>query len=147
MEVQYDNHELIYIYLDRRRRRRKFLVSTFLRAVYSESNRDILNAIYGVEKADVKKLAKSDNIENLRLVEDIVDTGETLTQFLKELATFEPASVTIVAFLVKPDALQGRIEVDYVGYNIPNKFVIGYGLDYNGAGRNLSGINQLSDES
>lgn len=77
------------------------------------------------------------------IVEDIVDTGETLTQFLKELAKYEPASVTLVSLLVKPDALQGRLEVDHVGYNIPNKFVIGYGLDYNGAGRNLAGIYQL----
>ncbi|MEM8907475.1 MAG: hypoxanthine phosphoribosyltransferase [Bacteroidota bacterium] len=80
------------------------------------------------------------------IVEDIVDTGETLTQFLQQLDQLEPASVTLVAFLVKPEALQGRIKVDYVGYNIPNKFVIGYGLDYNGAGRNLSGIYQLVED-
>ena len=80
------------------------------------------------------------------IVEDIVDTGETLYQFLKELAKYEPASVTIVSFLVKPEALNGRIEVDYVGYNIPNKFVIGYGLDYNEVGRQLDSIYQLREE-
>ncbi|MEM9822723.1 MAG: hypoxanthine phosphoribosyltransferase [Bacteroidota bacterium] len=77
------------------------------------------------------------------IVEDIVDTGETLTQFLKELNKYKPASITLVSLLVKPEALQERLEVDYVGFNIPNKFVIGYGLDYNGVGRNLPGIYQL----
>ena len=77
------------------------------------------------------------------IVEDIVDTGETLFHFLKKLNALKPASITLAAFLVKPDALKGRIHVDHIGYNIPDKFVIGYGLDYNGAGRNLGGIYQL----
>lgn len=79
------------------------------------------------------------------IVEDIVDTGETMVQFLKELEKSKPASVTIVSILVKPEALQGRVKVDHVGFNIPNKFVIGYGLDYNGVGRNLKAIYQLQE--
>ena len=68
-----------------------------------------------------------------------------MVQFLKELKKSKPASITIVSILVKPDALKGRIEVDHVGFNIPNKFVIGYGLDYNGVGRNLKAIYQLQE--
>lgn len=79
------------------------------------------------------------------IVEDIVDTGETMVQFLKQLEKSKPASVTIVSILVKPEALQERVKVDLVGFNIPNKFVIGYGLDYNGVGRNLKAIYQLQE--
>ena len=77
------------------------------------------------------------------VVEDIIDSGQTLDQFLKELNKNNPSSVRIASLLVKPDALQFEIPVDYKGFDIPNKFVIGYGLDYNGEGRNLGGIYQL----
>jgi len=79
------------------------------------------------------------------VVEDIVDTGKTLYQFLKELKTLEPTSVKLASLLVKPEALQYEIPVDYKGFDIPNKFVIGYGLDYNGEGRNLKSIYQLAE--
>ena len=79
------------------------------------------------------------------VVEDIIDTGETLFQFLKELEILEPASVKLASLLVKPDALRYDIQVDYKGFDIPNKFVIGYGLDYNGEGRNLACIYQLAE--
>lgn len=79
------------------------------------------------------------------VVEDIIDTGETLFQFLKELRKLEPASVKLASLLVKPDALIYDINVDYKGFDIPNKFVIGYGLDYNGEGRNLASIYQLAE--
>jgi hypoxanthine phosphoribosyltransferase len=77
------------------------------------------------------------------IVEDIIDTGETLFHFLKELKKLEPDSVKMASLLVKPEALQYDIPVDYKGFDIPDKFVIGYGLDYNGEGRNLAGIYQL----
>ncbi len=77
------------------------------------------------------------------LVEDIIDTGKTLSAFLPALATLEPASIEIAALLLKPDALQTPLEVQYLGFEIPDDFVIGYGLDYDGLGRNLPGVYQL----
>lgn len=77
------------------------------------------------------------------VVEDIIDSGRTLFQFLKDLEGMGPTSVAVASLLVKPDALQHAIPVDYLGLEISNKFVIGYGLDYNGLARNLEGIYQL----
>ncbi len=71
------------------------------------------------------------------ILEDIVDTGKTLNSFLPEIRSQLPASVAITSFLTKPDALQYEIRVDYTAFEIDNKFVVGYGLDYNGLGRNL----------
>ena len=79
------------------------------------------------------------------VVEDIIDTGGTIFQFLKELKELEPASVKLASLLVKPEALQYNINIDYKGFDIPNKFVIGYGLDYSGEGRNLPSIYQLAE--
>jgi hypoxanthine phosphoribosyltransferase len=81
------------------------------------------------------------------IVEDIIDTGKTLHKFLPQLEHQQPASLRIAALLHKPEALQFPLKIDYVGFSIPNKFVVGYGLDYNGMGRNLKEIFQLeSDE-
>lgn len=77
------------------------------------------------------------------IVEDIVDTGKTLFQFMQHLDSFNPASISLASLLVKPDAIQHHFPIEYVGFNIPNKFVVGYGLDYNGAGRNFAAIYQL----
>ncbi len=74
------------------------------------------------------------------IVEDIVDTGKTLNQFLPVLQQHGAADVAIAALLVKPDALQFPINVKYPGVVIPNDFIVGYGLDYNGLGRNLPDI-------
>jgi hypoxanthine phosphoribosyltransferase len=80
------------------------------------------------------------------ILEDIVDTGKTLNQFLPQLKHQQPASLKIVALLNKPEAKAYPIEVDYLGFTIPNKFVVGYGLDYNGLGRNIDSIYVLSGE-
>ncbi len=77
------------------------------------------------------------------VVEDIVDTGSTLHSFLETLRSKNPASISLAAFLVKPEAIKYHMNIDYVGYEIPDKFVIGYGLDYKGGGRHLSAIYQL----
>jgi hypoxanthine phosphoribosyltransferase len=77
------------------------------------------------------------------ILEDIVDTGKTLNEFLPQLHHQQPASLKIVALLHKPEAKIYPIDVDYVGFSIPNKFVLGYGLDYNGLGRNITEIYQL----
>jgi len=71
------------------------------------------------------------------LLEDIIDTGKTLHAFLPEIKQRGPESIKIASFLSKPDALQFPIKADYTGFAIPNDFVVGYGLDYDGLGRNL----------
>jgi len=75
--------------------------------------------------------------------EDRVDTGKTLTEFLPQLHHQQPASLRIVALLHKADATAYPVPIDYLGFTIPDKFVIGYGLDYNGLGRNIPAIYKL----
>lgn len=77
------------------------------------------------------------------IVEDIVDTGKTLSEFLPQLEHQQPASLKIVALLHKPEATVFPITIDYLGFSIPNKFVVGYGLDYDGLGRNIPEIFKL----
>ena len=77
------------------------------------------------------------------IVEDIIDTGKTLHNFLPQLFNQQPASVKIVALLHKPEATVFPIDINYCCFSIPNKFVVGYGLDYDGLGRNLKEIYQL----
>ena len=78
------------------------------------------------------------------IVEDIIDTGLTLSWLLRNLASRGPASVEICTLLRKPDALQMSVEVKYVGYDIPNAFVVGYGLDFSERYRNLRCIGTLA---
>ena len=80
------------------------------------------------------------------IVEDIVDTGKTLSEFLPQLVDQQPASLRIVALLHKPDALKHPLKIDYLGFNVPDKFLLGYGLDFDGLGRNLKEIYQLVEE-
>jgi hypoxanthine phosphoribosyltransferase len=77
------------------------------------------------------------------IVEDIVDTGKTLHNFLPKLQHQQPESMKIATLLHKPDATTYPLQLDYIGFSIPNKFVVGYGLDYDGLGRNLKEIYQL----
>ncbi len=74
------------------------------------------------------------------IVEDIVDTGNTIVQMMDDLAKRNPASVRIAALLFKPEAYKKDVKIDYVGMEIPNAFIVGYGLDYDGLGRNLKDI-------
>lgn len=77
------------------------------------------------------------------VLEDIIDTGTTLHQFLPVVRQQNPASLRIASFLVKPAALQHvDVAADYFGFEIADKFVVGYGLDYEGLGRNLPGLYQ-----
>ncbi len=80
---------------------------------------------------------------NVILIEDIVDTGKTLSEFLPTIQKQQPNSIKICTLLQKPEALLHPLEADYVGFQIPNKFVVGFGLDYDGYGRNLKEIYQL----
>lgn len=77
------------------------------------------------------------------IIEDIVDTGNTLAKLLPEMELRLPASIKIASLLFKPAALQTDIKVDFAGINIPNDFIVGYGLDYNGLGRNLRHIYKI----
>ena len=80
------------------------------------------------------------------IIEDIVDTGKTLHEFLPQLVNQQPASLKIAALLHKPDALVHPLLIDYIGFNVPNKFLLGFGLDYDGLGRNLKEIYQLVED-
>jgi hypoxanthine phosphoribosyltransferase len=79
------------------------------------------------------------------IIEDIVDTGKTLNEFLPQLRDQQPASLKIAALLHKPEALLHPLTIDYLGFNVPDKFLLGYGLDYDGLGRNLKEIYQLTE--
>lgn len=93
----------------------------------------------------VMGLEKDLRDRHLIVVEDIVDTGRTLHFFLDHLRQQQPASICTVTFLRKPEAAEFPVAVDYVGFDIENRFVVGYGLDYEGLGRNLPGIYQLRE--
>jgi len=89
--------------------------------------------------------------ENIRgrhviIVEDIVDTGFTMAGLLEDLSAYEPASVCIACFCFKKDACREKFRIDYCGIEIPDLFVVGYGLDYDGYGRNFPDIYQIDNQ-
>jgi hypoxanthine phosphoribosyltransferase len=88
------------------------------------------------------------NIENrnVLIVEDIIDTGRTLQYITDNLRTRNPASLRICSLLSKPSRREVKVAVDYVGFDIPNEFVVGYGLDYNEFYRNLPFVGVLKPE-
>lgn len=80
---------------------------------------------------------------HLVIVEDIVDTGITLDKLLRDLVKYEPASVKLACLTFKQAAFKKSFHIDYLGMTIPNEFVVGYGLDYDGFGRNLPDIYKI----
>jgi hypoxanthine phosphoribosyltransferase len=88
-------------------------------------------------KSDIKD-------KDIIIIEDIIDTGLTLSEAIKDLQTQSPKSIKVVSLLVKPDALKYEVQKDYIGFNIPNDFVVGYGLDYDELGRDLPAIYKLA---
>lgn len=82
---------------------------------------------------------------NVIIVEDIIDSGITITGVLDLFRSLGPESLEVVTLLRKPQCLEAGIDLKYVGFDIPDKFVVGYGLDYNGLGRNLHAIFQYKD--
>jgi hypoxanthine phosphoribosyltransferase len=78
------------------------------------------------------------------LVEDIIDTGLTLSYLVSNLLSRSPASLEIMTAFRKPEAARNTVKVAYVGFDIPNEFVVGYGLDFNGRYRNLTSVGALS---
>jgi hypoxanthine phosphoribosyltransferase len=82
------------------------------------------------------------NIEgrDIIVVEDIVDTGITMENLIADLTKMKPASIRISSLLFKPGSFRKDFKVDYIGFEIPNDFIVGYGLDYDELGRNLADI-------
>lgn len=77
------------------------------------------------------------------IIEDIVDTGLTLHRFLDKVKAMEPADIRVAACLLKPEAFKMDFPIDYLCFSIPNEFVVGYGLDYDGLGRNSGDIYKI----
>ena len=97
----------------------------------------------------VKQLiGMNENLEGrvIVLVEDIVDTGISMEKILKDLASKKPAEVKIATLLFKPNAYIKDFKIDYIGLEIPNDFIVGYGLDYNGQARNFKDIYKIVNQ-
>ena len=94
----------------------------------------------------LKDLDRDISGQHVLVVEDIVDSGLTLSWLLRNLATRQPASLEVVALLRKPDAVKVPVHVKYVGFEIPNEFGVGYGLDYAERYRDLPYIARLKPE-
>lgn len=77
------------------------------------------------------------------ILEDIIDSGKTIASVMDEFKERGAASVSVATLLLKPDALKTKVDINYVGFEIGNEFVLGYGLDYDGLGRNTRDIYQL----
>ncbi len=77
---------------------------------------------------------------NVIIIEDIVDSGKTIEFIYNEIKKFSPLSIKIATLFLKPDIYNKDIKIDYTCFNIPDNFIVGYGLDYDGYGRNLSHV-------
>ena len=120
-------------------------------------NMDISCEIDFVKVSSYKGLASTGSLEikipnetNLKdrhviIIEDIVDSGFTMDQYIPKVKEQAPKSVKICTLLTKPSAAKYEVDIDYKCFDIPTKFVVGYGLDFDGAGRNLPHIYQLID--
>lgn len=79
------------------------------------------------------------------IVEDIVDTGHTMNHLLKKIQQWDPASIEVATLFLKTECLDYDLDLKYVGFNIQNRFIVGYGLDYDGLGRNYQDVYHLKD--
>jgi hypoxanthine phosphoribosyltransferase len=104
----------------------------------------------GVDSSGVVRILKDLDISiegrNVLVVEDIVDSGLTLSYLLRTLEAREPASLEVCALLTKPERRENDVHCRYVGFEIPNRFVVGYGLDFAERYRNLPYVGVLRDE-
>jgi hypoxanthine phosphoribosyltransferase len=91
----------------------------------------------------VKDLDRDIRGSDVLVVEDIVDSGLTLSWLLRHLSAREPKSLQVCALLRKPEAAQAQVQLDYVGFDIPNVFVVGYGLDFDERYRDLPFLGEL----
>lgn len=80
------------------------------------------------------------------IVEDIIDSGKTMAALLPDLRKLNPASISVAALLLKPECLEAPVDIEYLGFEIPDKFVLGYGLDYDGLGRGWDSIYQIRSQ-
>ena len=92
---------------------------------------------------EIHGLIESVTDRNVVIVEDIIDTGHTIYQLIETISKDSPASLRVATLLFKPESLQIKVSPDYVAMNIPPDFIVGYGLDYDGQGRNLRDIYKL----
>ena len=95
----------------------------------------------------VKELNCDVNGRDIIIVEDIVDSGLSIKFIEEHIARHTPSSMKVVSLLVKPKSLKYNVKIDYIGFNIPSRFVIGYGLDYAQKYRNLRSIYVLQDDN
>ena len=86
------------------------------------------------------------NGRDIIIIEDIIDTGNTLKFLYKKILALNPKSISIASFLVKPDKNKFKFKIDYIGFEIPSNFVVGYGLDYNEKYRNLGSLFYLTND-
>lgn len=119
-----------------------------LRALQTPARLDFLQASSYIGQQSSGNLVISKDIEDIEgqhvlLVEDIVDTGYTMQLLLKRLQARKPASLKLCSLLDKADARRYQVPVDYVGFAVPEKFLVGYGLDYNSYFRGLPYIAEL----
>jgi hypoxanthine phosphoribosyltransferase len=102
----------------------------------------------GTQSSGVVRILKDLNTDihglHVLVVEDIIDTGLTLSYLISNLLSREPASLKIMTAFRKPEAAKNAVDVAYVGFDIPNEFVVGYGLDYDGHYRNLTSVATLA---
>lgn len=88
-------------------------------------------------------LSEDLNGKDVIILEDIIDTGQTMESIVHEIILRGAGSIRIATLLLKPEAYEKNIVIDYTGFRIPNEFVVGFGLDYNGYGRNLTSVYTL----
>lgn len=109
-----------------------------------------MSSYSGMESTGAVKqlIGLQDNVfgRNIIIVEDIVDSGLTMEQILAYFDDRGPKSVEIATLLLKPEKLEKKLSILYTGFEIPEKFVVGYGLDFDGQGRNLKDIYQLRED-
>lgn len=98
-------------------------------------------------KVELGKLSIDLKDKDIVIVEDIIDSGFTMKKIIDEISKIKPSSIKIVSLLSKPSRRKVNLNIDYVGMEIPDKFVVGYGLDYAEKGRNLPDIYALNEEN
>jgi hypoxanthine phosphoribosyltransferase len=128
-------------------------MSDLIRCVALDCEIDFLRlSSYGDQKISsgnvkmLKDFACQIEGRDIVVVEDIVDTGLSISYMKKLIADHKPASVRFVSLLMKPKSLKYDVKIDYIGFEIPDKFVIGYGLDYAQKYRNLKSIYMLAED-
>jgi hypoxanthine phosphoribosyltransferase len=123
---------------------RRLSIGVKLETLRASSYRQAMKSNGSVDLEDVVPDVRG---EHVLIVEDIVDSGNTIRELVKRLSHFEPASVGVVSFLSKPDVHGRDIQLDFVGREIGPDFVVGYGLDYAGYGRQYPGVWVVCDDN